>query len=188
MYTPDLSSLYKVISWHNDSRSNDHKPGESAGIFAVLPADIAKQFPKDGKELEDTSPVHVTVCYIGDFPIHLEHKLESVVRNVCTKIKPFKVKLGSPRKFINDKNQTIIHSPVKSKKLHNFHDILKYALLQNQIQVSNKFPEFKPHITIEYVPENDVSRYKHLKPYGEWVIDSIWLWGLSEPYLIPLGK
>lgn len=152
---PDLRSLYKTISWHQNQR--DHKPGESVGVFATVPTNLAKQFPNDGKEGEDSSPPHVTVLFVGDMQIQLEERLKETVESICEKTKPFTVSIEKPRRFINDKDQTVIHSPIKSNRLHDFHDELKKQLLSNQVQVDNKFPEYKPHVTIEYIDKGKKS-------------------------------
>lgn len=181
----NLSEMYKILEWHSN-RPYDN--GHHVGLFLPLPVDVARQFPDEGRSAEDSSPVHTTLVYIGDFPMELESKLVTIVNNVCEKMKPFTVKLGAPKKFKNDDNQTILHSPITSKKLKSFHSKLKNVLVANQIPVSTKYPEYKPHVTIEYVNEGDKPKFKKTKPKGEWVIDSLWVWGTSEPYLVCFGK
>lgn len=183
MRLPDLKLIYQTVLWHNSQR--EHKPGESVGIFIALPEEISKQFPQ---LKEDSSPAHITVLYCGDLPLSFEETLKQTVIKCCENIKPFTVSLKKPKKFVNDKNQTIFHSPVKSSKLDNFHETLKKALLINQVPVSNKFPEFKPHCTIEYVEEGQEPKYGDIVPVGEWEVNSCWIWGASQPYLVGLGK
>src|SRR3990167_5744203 len=113
-----LKELYDTISWHNLNR--DKEIGESVGVFAVLPNDIAKQFPLEGREGRDTSPSHVTVCYIGKFPAKYEKRLCKIVSDFCSQCKPFKVKLGKVKKFKNADGEKIIHSVVLSRKLKMF--------------------------------------------------------------------
>ena len=185
MMLPDLQSIAKTLVWHH--RDNEHK--DSIGIFAVLPKEIARQFPEEGKQAEDNSPAHVTVLYIGSVLPAVENKLLNVVKDVCEKTKPFKAQLKKPRKFINDKGQIILHSPVKSSRLVRFHENLRTALLNAGIQVDNKFPEFKPHVTIAYVnSKKELKKYKEVKPEGEWIVDSVWLWSTTQPHLILLGR
>lgn len=162
----------------------DHKPGESVGVFATLPPEVSNQFPNKD---EDSSPPHITVCYIGDIPLQFENKVEEVTKKVAAMFRPFKVKLGPPKEFINHKNQTIIHSPVKSKKLKELNRALRLFFLQSLIPVDNKHPEYKPHVTIEYVNEDSEPIYD-VVPQGEWIIDHLWVWGGTEPKLIILGK
>ncbi len=185
MYPP-LSSLYKILDWHFNDR--DHPPGESLGVFSVLPEEISSQFPAEGKEGHDNSPPHVTVCYIGTVPLVWENKIVTVTEAICGKFRPFTVKLGKPKVFINHKNETIYHSPIKGNKLYEFHDELKRALQLNLIPVDTKHPDYKPHVTIEYVEEGNQRRFPEACPQGEWQMDSVWIWGGHEPHLIHIGK
>ena len=171
--------------WHH--KDNTHK-GE-VGIFAVVPKEIAKQFPIEGRQKEDKSPCHITILQLGSVIPALEKKLLRIINEVCEATKPFVVSLKKPRKFVNDKGQIILHSPVKSGRLVKFHDNLRAALLNAGIQVDDKFPEFKPHITIAYCNNRkELKYYKQFKPQGEWIVNSIWIWSTRSPHLIFLGK
>ena len=183
---PDLKLIYKTLVWHQSQR--DKKPGESVGIFITLPEELANQFPIEGKSAEDTSPSHVTVLYCGDIPLSFEDKLKEVTKKCCENMKPFVASLSKPQEFINHKNQRIVHSPVKSQKLHDFHDFLKKEFLINQIPVDNKHPEYKPHVTIRYIQPDDEAIYNDNEPKGEWIVNSCWIWGGQEPYLVGFGK
>jgi len=184
---PKLSELYSVMDWHENQ--TDHKPGESVGLFVTIPQELSQQFPQQGKELEDKSPAHITLLYLGSVPLQLQNKVYSVTQRYCDFVRPFSVKLGRPKKFVNDEEQIILHSPVKSKRLFNLHDILKQAFLQNQIPVDNKFPEYRPHITIAYCnSEDELNNYKHIKPQGSFEINHLWLWGGNQAEIIHLGK
>lgn len=182
---PDLSQIAQTLIYH--ARDNDHV-GE-VGIFAVLPKEIARQFPDEGRQETDKSPSHITILYLGSVLPALEKKLLRVVNEVCEATKPFVASLKRPRKFVNDKGQIILHSPVKSGRLVRFHDNLRAALLNAGIQVDNKFPEFKPHITIAYCNnKKELKQYKEIRPEGEWIVNSIWIWSTKNPHLVLLGR
>lgn len=182
---PDLKQIAQTLIYHH--RDNEHS--DSVGIFAVLPREIAAQFPEEGRQTEDKSPSHVTVLYVGSLLPVLEKKLVKVVEEVCEATKPFLVKLKKPRKFVNDKGQIILHSPVKSGRLVRFHDNLRTALLNAGIQVDNKFPVFKPHITIAYCNnKKELKQYKDVRPEGAWIVDNIWIWSTRQPHLVFLGR
>jgi 2'-5' RNA ligase len=183
---PDLKQLYSTIDWHNSQE--DFEEGSSVGVFIVLPDDIAEQYPEDGKEGEDSSPPHITAFYIGMLPSHFNEKALKTIYDVAKATKPFHVKLSKPKKFQNDYGQTIWHSPVVSKRLKDFNAALKHAFMQDHVPFDNKWPEFKPHVTIEYVDEGEKARYRKVKPAGKWKVDTLWVWGMNEPHLIPLGK
>lgn len=142
----------------------------------MAPKEVASQFPSEGKEGEDSSPPHVTLVYIGNLPAKFEDRLKEVVKNVCDNFKSFDVKLGSPKKLVNDKGQKVFYSPVKSRRLALLHELFKAEFQRNQIPFSNKYPEFKPHITIEYVDPGCKRQYPELCPEGQWKIDSVWIW------------
>jgi len=179
----DLQLVYKIMNWHAAKADNKH-----VGLFIPLPSNVAKQFPEDGREGEDSSPEHITLVYIGEFHNELEDKLKNIVQIFASKTKPFSVKLVKPKKFVNDEGQTVLYSPVKSSKLNKLHYALKQVLRTNQIPLNNKYPEYKPHVTIEYVSPEEKPKYRDLCPKGEWTVDAVWIWGASEPYMIHLGR
>jgi 2'-5' RNA ligase len=109
-------------------------------------------------------------------PPQFEEKIIEVVKTVCENFKKFKVKIKAPRKFINDDNQTIYHSPIASSKLHVLNDTLRAAFQLNQIPFSQKYPEFKPHVTICYQNEGELSEFRNIKPEGEFIVDQVWCW------------
>lgn len=184
MILPDLKQIYQVVNYHQNQR--DREPGESVGVFVTVPRHLADQFPV--KPGNDMSPAHITVLFCGDLPEMFEEKLVEIVRQICEQAKPFTVSLKDPDEFVNHKGETIIHSPIKSKKLHAFRDMIKGALLLNQIPVDNKHPEYKPHVTIRYLNPGEENTYNDPPPEGEWLVDHCWVWGGREPVLIYLGK
>lgn len=180
----EISEIYEVMQWHE---GNEHADGEHVGIFIKLPRDLSEQFPKLEK---DTSPSHITVLFVGQFNEVMEDKLVDVVQGICSQFKPFTVKFGPKVKsFPNTGDGIVVHSPVKSGKLRNFHDALKYALMRNQIQVNNSYPDYKPHITIGYAQNHkEKNEMKQLAPEGEFLVKEVWIWGTNSPKLITLGK
>lgn len=186
MYPP-LLDIYNVINWHKNQK--DHELGKSVGLFATLPSELSKQFPNTGKQGEDESPSHVTVCFIGSVPCELEDKIRKVAEICCNTIRPFSVILKKPKTFTGPDYKYILHSPVKSSKLLDLHDTLKRAFLATQIPIDNKFPEYKPHVTIAYCKDdNELEQYQDISPEGSFEINHLWLWGMGQPYLIHLGK
>jgi len=176
MNLPNLSQIYEIVSWHKE---RDKEPGKGVGIFVPLPQDLAKMIPTDGREQEDSSPHHITVLYIGDLNPHFEGKLTNIIQNICSKMKPFKAKLGSkPRRFYNDKEQTVLHLPVFSQKLKKLHHTFKDELLKNMIAVKDKYPEYKPHSTLEYVNEGERSKYRKFRfsENKEFMVEGVWVW------------
>lgn len=176
--------VYEILKWHESKES----PGENVGIFVPLPEDIARQFPLEGKEKEDSSPSHVTVLYIGDLAdSDKQKKLIDVVQKTASVLNPFEVNLGKVEEFVNDKNQKVTHSSVEGKDLHKLHNILKGVFKLIGIPFSDKYPEYKPHVTIEYIDEGKEEKFENVKPQGKWIVDHFWVWGVDKPHMIRLG-
>ena len=174
----DLAEIMDTVSWHEN---NDHK---HPGIFIKLPRSLAAQYPKIK---DDESPKHISIVLLDNIDTALEDKLVNVIQQVCSKIKPFSVKIGKVGKFVNDENKIILHSKIKSNKLFKFHDVIKQALSQNQFSVSNKYPNFDPHVTIQYCDDKkEAKQYKDVQPEGEFMVDHIEIWGTSKPYYVLL--
>ena len=180
----DLKQAYKILSWHNTSR--DKPPGESVGLFIPLPENLSKQFPPDGKAQEDTSPCHVTLYYIGELENSKQQDMIGVVRSVAKITKPFQVSLAPSNFFVNKKNQKIIHSPVIGEDLQKLHYVVQGAFKFLELPFLDKYPEYKPHVTIEYVNEGEQEKYGNLSPRGEWLVDHFWIWGTEKPEVIRL--
>jgi 2'-5' RNA ligase len=178
----DLKNLYKTLIWHKQEEINPTH--DSCGLFIQVPEYIARQFPSIGKDGHDSSPPHITLLYIGQLPQAFEPRLFEVVQKVCENFKCFEVKLGKLNKFVNEEKKEIVyHSPIISKRLQLLHEMMKIEFQHAQLPYSTKFPEFKPHITIEYVNFGDMRKLPHVNPVGSWLVDSVWVWGTSEPKL-----
>ena len=177
----DLKHLYQILDYSYQQR--DRAPGESVCIVVVPPREVSEQFTSEGKEGEDSSPAHCTVLYLGTMPIELESKIKNVAEAVCANIRPFKVKLGKMDIFEND-GQDVYHMQVKGKKLHDFRLALKHSFAMNQMEINEKYPDYQPHITMEYVESGNKPQFVGQQPQGQWLVENAWLWGLSEPYLL----
>lgn len=174
----------KILKWHEETRRD---PGHHVGIFVPLPEEIAQQFPAEGKEGEDSSPPHVTVLYVGDLKdSEKQEEFVDVVKKTASALAPFEVDLGNVEEFSNE-GQRVTHSPVRGKDLHKLHNVFKGVLKLMGIPFSDKHPEYKPHVTIEYVNEGDDEKFSHLIPQGNWIIDHLWVWGTEKPHMVRLG-
>ena len=180
----EQSQVYKIVKWHKTKE----EPGKNVGIFVPLPEDIANQFPPEGKEGEDSSPAHVTVLYVGDLEdSEKQEELIDVVQKTASVLGSFEVNLGRVEEFVNDENQRVTHSPVEGKDLHKLHNIMKGVLKFMKISFSDKYPEYKPHVTIEYISKGEEERFGNVRPQGSWLIDHFWVWGADKPYMVKLG-
>lgn len=180
----DQEQVYKIVQWHK-TREN---LGEHVGIFVPLPEDLAGQFPPEGKEGEDSSPPHITLLYVGDMKDPKEQKkMIDVVKKTVSALGPFEVSLGIVKEFLNEKNQRVTHSIVEGEELHKLNNILKGVFKLVGIPFSDKYPEYKPHVTIEYIEEDEEERFANTRPQGDWIVEHIWIWGADKPHMVRLG-
>lgn len=176
----DLRTMLDVLMW-NVYSTEEHSGG---GIFLVLPSDIGKQFPP--REGEDDSPPHITVLYVEDIKNQDEEKIIEAVRAVCKEVGPFRVHLSKVKQLTNDKDQKVYYSSIESEDLKNLNKKLKKEFDKQNLPYSKKFTSFKAHATIEYVDPGETRKHSKVAPEGEWLVDSVWLWGFDKPSLIPL--
>lgn len=165
------------------------EPGEHVGLFIPLPADLAEQYPIEGREGEDDSDPHMTLLYIGDVSEDKFDELISVIKESLQGISSFELSLLPPESFKNKEDQEIIHSPLEiisdDIDLTELHNILRRNIEDANFEVK-AHKEFKPHITIEYVNPNEESKFKDIQPTGSWLVDEIEIWGLGDPHIIKL--
>lgn len=163
-------------------------PGESVGLFLPLPNDLADQYPMDGKAEEDPSPPHLTLMFVGDVDLDREEELRAVCAKLCASAPSLTLSLKEPTTFNNDDGQTIIHSPVDGSRLHDVNAYLKAGVKAAGFEISDKYPDYKPHVTIEYVDEGATAAYADLMPEGTWEASSAQLWGLGQNYELPFAS
>jgi len=161
-------------------------PGEKVGLFILLPKELAKQYPPEGKAGEDDSDPHVTLLYVGDVPNNKFDDLEQIVREELTRMGPFEVELLPPDTFVNDEDQTILHSPVKGDILEPLSGIIKERLIDEGFEFKHPDRPFKGHVTIEYVDPGEEPQFSDVMPMGSWLVNEIEIWGLGDPRIIKL--
>jgi 2'-5' RNA ligase len=100
---------------------------------------------EEGREDE----VHVTVLY-GLFTTN-PLEVEEIIKKY--KIEPFDVRLSLITAFMNG-DQDVLKIDVESNGLHNLH-----KLLRANIDNDNKYPEYRPHVTIAYLKKGESENY-----------------------------
>jgi len=162
--------------------------GHSVGLFIPLPRDLAKQFPSLGED--DDSPSHVTFLYIGEFKgRRKQENLLDVLRDCLRRWWPrCRATLGDLAYFDHhDKDRRVPHVQVDfDKDMSAFKHRLRQELHEAGIEVGDSFPEYKPHVTLAYMPGMD-GEWEGKIPRGSWDFDEIEVWGLPEVHKIGLG-
>lgn len=162
--------------------------GESIGLFIPLPKKLAKRFPSLGED--DPSPSHVTFLYIGDVKeADKQDKLVELLRECLRKWWPgAKATLDKLEYFDHhDKDRRVPYVSVKfDKDLSGFQKRVQQELRDAGFEINDKFPEFKPHVTLAYMPGLDAV-WKGNVPKGSWEFDEMEVWGLPKVHKIKLG-
>lgn len=105
--------------------------------------------PGFGREDE----MHVTVLY----GLHSDSSEET--RRIVSKQQPFTVELGNVGIFSNDKFD-VIKVNVQSPELHKLN-----KRLTDQVTYTNKFKEYRPHVTIAYVKKGKGWKYNGIDDF-----------------------
>lgn len=127
---------------------------------------------------EPVSSFHVTMFFFGDdVPIDALAEIIKVTYGVTSETKPMTVRTSQVTSFpAGDDGQPII-CRVESDALHDLRDKIKGAFDGANIEYSNKFPEFRPHVTLAYDPEPEGDFKEERIPTVEWGAHELVLWG-----------
>lgn len=164
------------------------KKHESAGIFIVLPKNLAKQFKSLG-EHDDSNP-HVTVLFIGKVSKDQHDVIENTVKGVLKDLEPFELALDDKVTYFKPSKHSdgckIAKMKVVSKGLQKLHKDLKKALENAGVEIDDHFPDYKPHVTLEYMaPPKE--KYDDEAPSGSWTAKSVEIWGCGKNKEISFG-
>lgn len=188
-FSNSVSDLKKNLAARRVGLSKRAKEHDSAGVFIVLPKELAKQFPSLG-EHDDSNP-HVTVLYVGDVPKNKKDLFVETATNILEEQKPFELKLDDKVTYFeptkHSDNCKIAKISVVSKELHTLHNKLKKALKEAGIQIDDHFPDYKPHVTLEYM-EPPKEKFDGDVPSGSWTANSAEIWGSGNKKRIRLNK
>lgn len=175
-----------VAKYRQASAADGKKTGyrDSVGLFIPLPKDLAEQFPSLAPT--DNSPPHVTFLYIGSVPPEEDQLLLDTINKVFSAGLPtIKAKLAGLDYFVHpDKERRVAHCPVVfNRGMSELRSRLRSALEDAGIQVGDSFPVYRPHVTLEYLPDTKVE-YKGPVPSGTWEFNEIEVWGLPEEHKV----
>lgn len=143
---------------------------ESIGVFIKLPEDLAKQYQQ---MKEDPSPPHITVLYIGDVDVEQKAKAIKTIKEIVAAYDPIDVWVDGLAYFTNPKGEEIAHSMVEAKTLAALSKDLWDELLRIGIKVQHSFPDYTPHVTLQY---GDKRNYDGPVPKGNFNCKEVEIW------------
>lgn len=154
-----------------------------AFIGLAVPASTSRLF-SDIEVPGDKTPrdhQHVTLLYIGDdVPIDVLTEAIKATFSVTAQTRPFTVRTTRVASFpvnSDDKEAHPVIAHVESDDLHELRDHLVEAFNAAEIEFNNKFPTYRPHVTLAYAPDA-VEEFRI--PTIEWGAHEIILWGGDE--------
>ena len=137
-------------------------------------ARLLSEIEVPGKK-ESRDRYHITVLYLGeDIDIKVLAQAMEVTLEVTSETKPFTVQCSRVSSFPGGDDGTPIICPVNSDPLHDFQAKIRAAYDAAGIDYSKKHPEYKPHVTLAYSPD-DIEE-KRITTV-EWGAHELVLWG-----------
>lgn len=146
-----------------------------AMIAIPVPESVGRLFRSIEVPGERDNSDHITMFYLGDnLSINKIVKIIPVVYKLVSELEPF---LITTRKIVTfpkgDKGYPVI-APVEGANLHEIRKKLKRAFDSKGIEYNNKFPEYKPHVTLSYSKKKP----KHIRlPKTQWQVNEIAIYG-----------
>lgn len=152
-----MISIYNLLKFFSERLSYDF-----SSLQCDLPDDVSMEIQDWGREIipnKDLTDdgreghIHVTVKY----GIHITDP--TVVRDIFYNQKPFEITLGKTDIFESDDKDVVI-IPVYSPVLHGLN-----KTVSENYEVTDTYPEYKPHVTIAYVKKGCGKKYKGLEKF-----------------------
>lgn len=142
-----------------------------------VPDEIAEQLePLEAPgEKVSQEEKHITLLYLGDdLPCEILAQIFVACARLTEKVKPFEVGLHEITTFPKNDHGFPVICPVIGQAIHNFYEELRHACDNEHVEYSQKFPTYKPHVTLSYSPDN--LEGTDIDPII-WTVDNMVLWG-----------
>jgi len=144
-------------------------------VPAAAAAELSSIAVPEGRRLEP-GEMHITLLYLGkDTP--LVSALGAVMgsHTVARAWKPFTVHAALLTSFPRNPDDGVpVIVRVVSEELMKFREEVRRAMDRMSVPYSNKYPEYKPHVTLTYVDEEGVAPSR-IRPVS-WTVDRMTVW------------
>lgn len=134
---------------------------------------------------EPESEIHLTILYLGavdDFTIEQQRTIIGTVTEVVQSRKPIQGRVNGVGRFLepNDDGLTPVWLGGDFVGLRELRDDLKAALNQAGIEWEEKYPDYQPHITIGWIPEDADTPMVAINPFDtEITCVTVYIGGLE---------
>jgi 2'-5' RNA ligase len=149
-----------------------------AFIGLKLPHETARLL--HGLEVEGepvgTDTMHVTVLYLGKGVTTRQiTKAITAAEKIISNTPPFLLKTNKVTCFPKGEDGVPIIAKINSPELIEFHSSLKLAFDKAGVDYSNRFPDYKPHVTLAY--NDKVIEDIRFEDTLQWAAHEVTLWG-----------
>lgn len=143
-------------------------------------ARLLEELDVPGERLS-ASDMHVTILYLGkDVPVVELAKAFVAAYGVARSTRPLAVTLSSASSFPAGKDGVPVICLIDSPELQKLHSDLKAEFTRLGLPFSDKFPDYRPHVTLSYVKDQVPDGYAVDAPFpGPLVFSSheLTIWG-----------
>ncbi len=148
-----------------------------AGIARIL--ESVRDVPG---ERHSASDMHVTVLFLGDGVLITDvAKAMCAAYQVTSHTRPFACGLSEISSFPGGNDGVPVICPILSPGLHELHSLLKAEFDKFGLGYSDKYPEYKPHVTMSYVGDGSLDSYQQDLPGPlAWTATELVIWGGDE--------
>jgi len=152
------------------------------------PIELAGQISMDGYELPEN--LHITLVGFNetDYFVHQYETLQGVIAGFASCMSPFEANLNGVSRFVEthlpDKDAFVLN--VDAPELADYRGMLKQTLERLGFDCGS-WHGFTPHLTLAYVPKNEVADYEGPIPV-KVVFDKLYLHWNDEVFEYPMGE
>lgn len=131
-------------------------------------------------ERKAASQMHVTILYLGkDIPLEVVSQVMVAAVGVCQATNPFICGVKDVATFPRNPDDGVpVILPVMSPGLHRLRAALVDEFTRLKIPFSNKYPDFKPHVSVAFVKDESFTTYSApMNGPLTWTASEIVIWG-----------
>ena len=177
-----LDRLYRTGGLNSTSEYGD-PPGESVFLCCRLPNHLAGRY--ESIRDHDNSPRHITLLYVGRFPMKRKDELLNILRAILSDQESIQIRLSGIDWLRNPDDEWVAFTPVQADGLGVLHKKVRTALEAANIKVEHHFRQYRPHVTLQYT--GDEKEYDGPTPSGQFTMKDLTVWGLGRQIRIPFG-
>lgn len=167
------------------TRASEAASGERVGVFVRLPSSLASLWPI-GLRGDDRSAPHVTLLYVGAVARESFDLVERAVRDAVAWVAPFRCVVETYGEFGTPTGELVAAMIPDAPQLAEIAAVVKHGLERSNVKMVEQHAPFRPHATLAVLHGD--AEYDGPRPAGEFVVESVEVWGLDREVVIKLGE